>query len=492
MKKVIIIGSGMGGLMAGNLLARKGHKVTIFESHSSPGGYTAGFRRNGFYFESGTLSFEASGLVFKAMKDLGLFEKIRFERQIFRFVTPELDMVLDSYPEYKNSIYKVFPQEKEALDGYFKEVDKMYRAMSVLMADKRPLLSRLVPFAGAALAMAGLYGKYKNVTITDFTARFFKPGSRLFNLFKSFGYPDMSAHILGGALATIFDDYWTIGTGMQSWADLLAGNFKKLGGELALNSYADRIITKNKAACGVSVKGVIREAGVVISAGDYKKTFLQWLDDPSLIPPELSDRIRNTSVSEGVCTVYLGLNMENKKLQSIMHYPHVIYFNEADAADIKDANDRAYFTKASVNLYSPSLYDEKLSPPGKSSLMIQALVPFHWMDNWHYQDKDAYRKLKEEAKTAMIRQAAHIIPDLEKLIELSDIATPLTYERYTHNTDGATSAFSWNPHKKFYKSPMKTYVDTPVKNLYIGSCWSSQIGGIPGAISAAYACAKRI
>jgi 2-polyprenyl-6-methoxyphenol hydroxylase-like FAD-dependent oxidoreductase len=32
MSTVAIIGSGMGGLVAGNLLAKRGHKVTIFES----------------------------------------------------------------------------------------------------------------------------------------------------------------------------------------------------------------------------------------------------------------------------------------------------------------------------------------------------------------------------------------------------------------------------------------------------------------------------
>lgn len=46
MKNIIIIGSGIGGLVAGNLLAKKGHKVTIFESHSkvkSDQGYIAVF-----------------------------------------------------------------------------------------------------------------------------------------------------------------------------------------------------------------------------------------------------------------------------------------------------------------------------------------------------------------------------------------------------------------------------------------------------------------
>jgi phytoene dehydrogenase-like protein len=81
---------------------------------------------------------------------------------------------------------------------------------------------------------------------------------------------------------------------------------------------------------------------------------------------------------------------------------------------------------------------------------------------------------------------------LESRIEYSDLATPLRYERYTGNTDGATSAWSWNPHNKFYKSPMKVHIDTPVKNLLIGSCWSVQIGGVPSAINAARLCARRI
>jgi hypothetical protein len=38
----------------------------------------------------------------------------------------------------------------------------------------------------------------------------------------------------------------------------------------------------------------------------------------------------------------------------------------------------------------------------------------------------------------------------------------------------------------------KTYSDAPVRNLLIGSCWATQIGGIPGALNAALACAKRI
>jgi len=114
------------------------------------------------------------------------------------------------------------------------------------------------------------------------------------------------------------------------------------------------------------------------------------------------------------------------------------------------------------------------------------------MNNWGGGDRETYVNLKEKAKNVLIEKVAAIIPDLTEYIEYEDTATPLTYERYTHNTDGASSAWSWNPKKKFYDRSMMTQIKTPVKNLFIGSCWANQIGGVPGAISAAQACAKII
>lgn len=50
---VVIIGSGIAGLSCGALLAYAGYKVTIFESHDTPGGCAHGWERLGYHFESG-------------------------------------------------------------------------------------------------------------------------------------------------------------------------------------------------------------------------------------------------------------------------------------------------------------------------------------------------------------------------------------------------------------------------------------------------------
>lgn len=50
---IIVIGSGLGGLVAGALLARYGRRVIVCESHTLPGGAAHAFTRQGFTFDSG-------------------------------------------------------------------------------------------------------------------------------------------------------------------------------------------------------------------------------------------------------------------------------------------------------------------------------------------------------------------------------------------------------------------------------------------------------
>lgn len=468
MKKVIIIGSGIGGLTAGNLLAKSGHQVTVFETHNMPGGYTAGFYRRGYYFESGTFSLEASATVFKAMKDIGVFEKIDFLKQRLRFVTEDFDEAPENYDEYKRMIYNGFPFHQQILDLVFRELEKMANLKG--RVDER----------------------YLNMTTSEFAARYFAKGSKLYHLFIGFGYPNMPAYYIGETLYWMFNDYWTVKSGMQFWADTLAHNFRKLGGNLQLSSHVDKIIISNGTAVGVSCKDTVYDADYVISAGDYKKTFLQLLDDKSLISQELRDRISQADVSESFFTVYLGLKMSNEELGQYMKVPYVCTFDNKTADASENFPEEKYFSRAAVSFYSPSMVNPQHAPDGKSSLMLQTMAPCRWMNNWGGGDKEEYRRLKEKAMAEMINGASRLISGLADRIEYKDAATPLTYERITGNSDGATSGWSWNPKKKFYKNIMSVNIITPVKNLYIGSCWATQRGGVPSAIAAAYRCAQKI
>ncbi|MBE0433172.1 NAD(P)/FAD-dependent oxidoreductase [candidate division WOR-3 bacterium] len=486
MSKVAIIGAGMGGLMAGNLLAKKGHEVTIFEAHTAPGGYTAGFRQQGYYFESGTLSFESSHVVFPAMKELGLLDKVPFVRQHSRLVTRDFECNMYKVEDLKAAMYAAYPSERENLDRYWTDVEKM-RMLYGALAKPRNFVDK-ISFPLTMLSFMRMFRKYEKMTITEFTARYFDRGTPLYQLLKDFGYPDMSASIVPAAFMAFIEDYWTVKTGMQSWADVLAENFKQLGGELRLNARVEKILTRNGAVASVICGNREHPADYVLSACDYKKTFLNMLGDKMLLPQGFTEKLRAAAVSEGFVTVYLGLNICSAKLQEYMKLPHVTYFDHRPDCNIYNAADENFFEKTSLWLYSTSMLHEKNAPDGKSSLMIQTPAPYRWMNNWGNGDREVYRRLKDKAKRAMIRKAAVIIPGIEKHIEFEDAATPLTYERYTGNTDGATSAWSWNPNKWYYSDAYKVRVKTPVKNLLITSCWAHEMGGIPTTFEAAERC----
>ena len=50
---VIVIGGGLGGLMAGITAAKRGKKTLLLEKHTTVGGLAAGFTRKGYYFDAG-------------------------------------------------------------------------------------------------------------------------------------------------------------------------------------------------------------------------------------------------------------------------------------------------------------------------------------------------------------------------------------------------------------------------------------------------------
>jgi phytoene dehydrogenase-like protein len=499
-KTIAVIGAGLGGLTTANLLVDRGHKVTLFESFSHPGGYTAGFRRQGYYFESGTLSFESRGVFEKMMADLGLSGRLPLEPMKMRMVSPYFDFVIDSMPALKDALYAAFPEDRTGIDSYFRTIDPLIGAMRPFVKQALPSqfsglrrLRALLPFIVGGPRFALSRRRIKGMTVDELAARHFRPGTPVCRFFTGLGYPKMEVATQAGMFLVVTEDYWHAKDGMQHWADLLADRFRERGGDLRLSAPVERILTKDGAAVGVVSKGERFEADAVVSGCDYKKTFLRLLDDPAVVPQATLAKIREAALSEGIFTVYLGLRMSGAELLSKMKTTSVGYRPLDRDVDPEDAKAADHFEKDGFTLYSPSLVNPALAPEGRSSLMIQSICPAHWQDDWHHGDPASYRALKTQVRDRLVARAETVVPGLGAAVEFVDAATPLTYERYTGNTDGATSGWSWNPKKPFYKGGMiATSVTTPVRNLWIGSSWAGQIGGIPNAIGAAYLTANKI
>ena len=92
-RKIVIIGSGLGGLSCGVLLAKEGYDVTILEQSSQAGGCLQCFKRKGIKFETGMHfigSADKGQTLFRLMKALEIDDKIQLSNvhlhiHLFRF-----------------------------------------------------------------------------------------------------------------------------------------------------------------------------------------------------------------------------------------------------------------------------------------------------------------------------------------------------------------------------------------------------------------------
>src|SRR5215468_783440 len=121
----IIIGSGIGGLFCGNILAKAGLKVLLLERHYMLGGFCSTFRRKGFIFDAATHFYPLLGnpttLTGKVLTELGCeTEWLRMD-PVDQFHLPGLPAftVPDHFATYVGRLKEWFPAEAANIDAYF-------------------------------------------------------------------------------------------------------------------------------------------------------------------------------------------------------------------------------------------------------------------------------------------------------------------------------------------------------------------------------------
>src|SRR5664279_4567419 len=133
MKKfdVLIIGTGMGGLVCGNILVREGYKVCMIEKNKQLGGCLQVYVRNKVIFDSGVHylgGLEKGQNLYQIFKWLGLMEKIKLEKmdQAFDHILigsdPKGYLIMQGYAAFERELTREFPEEGEAIRKYTRTI----------------------------------------------------------------------------------------------------------------------------------------------------------------------------------------------------------------------------------------------------------------------------------------------------------------------------------------------------------------------------------
>ena len=250
--------------------------------------------------------------------------------------------------------------------------------------------------------------------------------------------------------------------GSLPFVQRIVKTFTLSGGELLLNTRADKIIVEEGRAVGVMAGGKRLNADAVIVTADTMA--IEHLFDVPLNAPWLEE-MRKVCMPTMVSLISLGVNADLSKYSK----NHVF----KPGQPITLATE--VFEHLALNNYAG---DPVYSPEGKSALTIQLNGDTY--DFWKKaKEEGRYAEEKQKIADAVIAALAEQFPETKDRIEVIDVATPLTYERYCGNWKG-----SWMT-EMGPGSKMKNYpaVIKGLSGLYFAGQRMFPPGGLPPALT---------
>jgi prolycopene isomerase len=270
--------------------------------------------------------------------------------------------------------------------------------------------------------------------------------------------------------------------GAEGFVKWLCGKIQNSSSQIFLNSCVKEVLVNNKTTAGVSLSdGRVINSQYVIAACDVENLYEKMLPE-GVVPDKLIRRQREADLYSSSVTVFIGLDCDESALGL---HGELIYLT-VDDIPRKDHSGGDPYNNALV-IQSPSARDKSLAPEGKSTMTIHCSARMDYGDFWKT-DKNrergkAYREFKQKYADILIERVEKGLGiNIKKHIEALEIATPVTYWRYTGNRNGSTMGAS--PTDKNIRNRLAHY-KTPVKNLFLGGHWAEYGGGMPMAVKAA-------
>ena len=479
MKKVIVIGAGISGLTAAIYAQRSGFDVTLCEQNSMAGGMFTGWKRKGYLFE-GSLHCTGSSPtteLYKLWRDTGalndtvkinlpdIFHAVEWEGQIIRLYR--------NIEKTVKHLITISPEDEKQLRRLVNDV-KAFSCLQMPIFDikgVKTLTPKRMTIRGLIKMLPVLprLGKLYKVSCKKYLAKFVHPG--IHSLFRIIP-DDYSSISLIATLST-----WNMGDGGFPEGGSLAmigrmvKTFEDLGGKLLLKTKVNKVSIENGTVTGVVLTDDTLAADAVIVTQETIAAVAQLFDTP-LNDAWVTELCEKT---ESVVCTFIGVGIRAEISQAPI--PKWTLEEPISYAG-------RTITEIGFNNYAGR---EGYAPEGCTTLTTTFTG-----DTYNFWKKAKEDGIYEEEKRKLADQIHRIIcqkfPQTEGNIEVIDIATPLTYERYTGAYHG-----SWMSITGLGKK-MRTYPGflKSIKGIYFAGHRLMSPGGLPVALYSGHKAAQMI
>ena len=481
-KKVVVIGSGFGGLAAAIRQQAKGYEVTVLEMRDKPGGRAYVYEQDGFTFDAGptivTVPFILDELAALTGKPLSEYIEIVPCDPFYRIYFDD-GKVFDYRGDQQSieaEIAKFNPEDVAGYREFLAYSSKIFdRAFTDLADHSFHSVWEMIKVAPDLIKLRADQSVFKKV------GSFIKhPQLRQVFSFEPLligGNPLRSSAIY--AMIHYLEKTWGVHFAMGGTGALvkaLVKMFEDLGGKIQLNTRVEEIVVDGGQVSAIRTQdGETFPADIVISNGDVANTYRK------LIAPQhrkkwTDKKLAKMQYAMSLFVAYFGTN------RTYEHLPHhAIVLGPRYEGLLTDIFDKKIVAPDfSLYLHAPTRTDKSLAPAGHECFYVLSPVPnLAGGQNWD--------DLKEEYADRIFAslEKEHLVPDLRKHLVTKRLFTPADFEN-EHTLDAYQgSAFQFEPtltQSAWFRPHNKS---EDVGNLYFVGAGTHPGAGLPGVICSA-------
>ncbi len=485
-KSILVIGAGVGGIVAATHLARRGLNVTVIEKNSRAGGRCDRISREGHHFDTGpTLlvmpllyeaEFAALGTSMHEMLDLQRVDptyQLVFDDGSQLALTSDMDSMRAQLENFeRGSFQNLLRYLEEGQRHYHLGMERLVncdfrKASEFFTLRNIPLLYQLKPLVNHYRNMSAYFDDPR--LKAAFTFQDVYMGLSPFEApatFSMMPYTELAHGV-----------YYPRG-GMYSIVEALMELACEAGVEFLFNSSVQRID-----ANATHTRGVILDDGqqftadAVLANADLPYVYNELLPDEPL-----ADSMNRKRFSCSVISFFWGLDKTYDSLG-----PHTLFL----AHDYREnferiIRDLSLPDNPSLYLHAPARLDPNMSPRGEDTLI--AIVPVgHMSEN----GEQNWARIRDEARQHVFRRLASIgITDLESHIKFETTFTPLSWRKRYNLMKGSTHGLCHNLTQLGYFRPRNKH--PRYQNLYFTGASTHPGTGLPTAMISGRLSAQRI
>ena len=462
MKKVLVVGAGIGGLCTAIRLLNKGYDVTILEKENHVGGKVNIRTKNGARFdltasvlmtpETYTNIFSEVGKdykdYFEMIKIDPIYKVNYYDKNSYNYYS-DLGKMIDTLENIEEGLSIQYL--KFLSKSFGKYLNSKNYFLDKSMINKEEILK--------PKAIKKFLESKPFMTTNDYLKGIIKNKYLLnYLIFKSMyigvnPYKNSSLYTLIPAISHIYG-LWYIKGGFYSYIEALKKLNLELGGKISVSTEVEQIVTNKNKVIGVKTNKGNYKSDIIVCNADYPYAI------KNLIKNKNYKKIEKQDYSCSIFIMYLGLSKEYRELQV-----HNIYIGKNFKNNIQDAFKGKLPKHPSLYLYYPSKIDKNISGNFDSILNVMVRVP-NLKDGNIKWNKETIQKFRSR----VIKELKNIdgLENIENEILYESYLTPnqLKYKFYSHN--GAAFGLSHKLNQTAYFRPH--IKDDIIKGLYyIGS-----------------------